>query len=225
MSLTIKTLFALCLISLTGCASLGEPERPDAAGMATLELPGSLDLVSVNGSAVKVGLPRTNPYFYTLAPGRYTIEVGYAEYWGSQLSGELVRSDIQKVELALTPDTVYSFQHTDPGTKQLVNQARFKNDFSVSVLNQGTGQSTTAAFSRSYGGLLGLLKGGSAPASQTESASQPVPVSQSESEAETETGQSVEVEQAEALEKLKYWWQLASKKQRGEFLLWSTENN
>jgi len=213
----LKILFSVCLISLVGCASLSEPKRPDAAGMATLELPGTLDLVSVNGRAVRLGLSRGNPYFYTLEPGRYTIEVGYSEYWGSQLSGELVRSDIQKVDLVLQPDTLYLFRHADPGAKQLINQARFTNSISVSVLNQATGLSTQASFSRPYTGLLGLLKGSAKPDSKVVPVSGAALVSQADD--------SVEVEQTQTLERLKHWWQLASKKERGEFLLWSTENH
>ena len=205
--------FWLAVLALTGCATLTPQQRPDAPGMAVLEIPVTLDLVTVNGAAAERPLARGNPYYHTLEPGSYSIEVGYSEYWGSPLAGELVRSDFHKIDLTVRADTVYALQHSDPGSKQLVNQIRFAKEFSVWAIEQGSGQRSDGSFSRAYTGFLDIFNKG-------EQAGQPAQVSSVSDDAKVQgTGDS------EALEQLKSWWRQASKQERADVLIWSTEAN
>lgn len=210
MTFTRIVVLSLFGFALAGCAALKPPQPPDAAGMAILEMPMSLDLITVNGAAATRPVIRSNPYFHTLAPGSYSLEVGYTEYWGSPLGGELVRSDFHMIDLTVEADTIYLLQHTDPGSKQLVNQTRFVKDFSVWATEQGTGQRVVSNFSRPYPGLLSLF---------TQS-QQPV-----QNPAATIETSNADSDQSQALGQLKSWWLRASKKERADFLIWSTETN
>ncbi len=213
MDLILKAIICFSALSLFGCALSSQPKRPDNPGIATLELPITMDLVSVNGQAMSTYRARGNPHYHTLAPGQHQLEVGYTEYWGNPLAGELVRSDVYVINLTVQPDTVYQLEHTSPGAKRIINASRFLSSFGVWALEQRSGQRTDGVFSRKYTGLLGLLKGPSAGATDA---------------AESTTEQVGTIDRAEsvyALDQLKLWWQRASKKERGEFLIWSTGSN
>jgi len=46
MDLILKAIVCISITSLFGCALSGQPKRPDSPGMATLEMPITMDLVT-----------------------------------------------------------------------------------------------------------------------------------------------------------------------------------
>lgn len=210
---------------ISACAGPGATTRPDSNGQALLVIPGSLELKSIDGVAQSQPLLRPDPSYQPLSPGLHTLEFAYTEFWGSSQAGELVRSDIHRIDLQVSADVEYRLEHLDPGRRNLSGREKFNANFALWAIEASTGDRTDGVYSRPNRGLLGLIGQGAPAAPAASEGTASVPVAASNQAGEVASAPPDASVQPDALQQLKFWWQQASKEQRGEFLIWSTQAN
>ena len=196
---------ALALVSVAACSSTaarvdtwkGNPEAATQA--ATLKVPGSIEVIEVNGRAMTNFLMDDLALDYGLLPGENRVVFSYKSIWaksGVVENGEskvhVYETEPQVVSFKAEPGMTYSFLFEKPNTRAEAEQ--MVGDFSASVVD-------------SSGNVV-------ASSSAWEPSRTPIP------SVETVTVEGVE---GDTLELLKAVWATATEEEKKSFLRWAFE--
>lgn len=197
---------------MAGCAStMGrvdtwEGQLPEETSPAVLQVPGAIQVVSVNGRSMTNFLIDDLALDYGLLPGENEVVFSYKTIWakaGVVRNGEskvhVIESDPQVVRFEASPGEVYRFEFDKPGTRQEA-EAMMEN-FSAKIVS---GNGAVVAVSDAWDGQSRLAAGRT-----------PVPVADVES-----AGSSLE---GSTLDQLKTIWAGASDEEKKAFLRWAFE--
>ncbi|MBU2952369.1 DUF2057 family protein [Marinobacter sp. F3R08] len=204
-------LVAALVLFLAGCASSisvietwdGNP--PAAANAATLESPGEIRVISVNGRSMTNFLMDDLALDYALLPGENEVAFVYKTIWaksGVVRNGEskvhVIESEPQFVRFEADAGETYRFEFDKPGSRQEAEQEM--PDFSADIVSsEGLSVATSTIWD---------------PEEQITSSRTPIPPSTSGSD---------KVSDDSALEQLKTVWGKASEDEKKAFLRWAFE--
>lgn len=227
MKLTRFLLLLLAGITLQACAPTGPVKfyeganRPDDQ-IAKVMVPGPITVKSIDGRPVKVPSKESGFYELHLPPGKHLVAFKYELYWGSEVSGLMVKSSLVAVDNNFEAGKVYELTYPRPENE---DQAfAMSQEFSANLVDRQTGEKTASyAIDSADTAMLAFSK--QTPASGPSAATSPAQGSAASST--PVTGALPDADQAareDAVKRLKFWWLMASEAERKEFQKWMQQD-
>lgn len=224
-----RSLFLLlATIMLQACAPTGpvkfyEGENRSADQIARVMVPGPLTVKSIDGRPVQSPSQESGFYELHLAPGKHLIAFKYELYWGSEVSGMLVKSKLVAVDRNFEAGKVYELTYPRPENED--EAFEISQQFSANLVDRQSGEKTASyAIDDPNTAVLALSLSSqsSAPASSSDSAVQP-----GTRRSTKDPGTLPDAEQAvneDAVKRLKFWWLMASEAEREAFRKWMRQD-
>ncbi len=213
--MNFKTSLFLLLIGflLQACAPTGPvkffegQDRPNSE-IARVMVPGPITVESIDGREVKVPSKEEGFYELRLLPGKHIIAFKYKLYWGSINSGMLVKSDLAAVDTNFEAGKVYELTYKKPKDEE--EAFAFSNDFKATLIDRTSGQKTASFKIKNLeAALLARNTQQNNGAAQTVAA----PKTQAMPTADQAVNE-------DPVKRLKFWWLMASEKERKAFREW-----
>jgi len=227
MKLTRFLLLLLAGVALQACAPTGPVKfyeganRPDDQ-IAKVMVPGPITVKSIDARPENVPAKESGFYDLQLPPGKHLIAFKYELYWGSEVSGLMVKSNLVAVDTNFEAGKIYELSYPRPEDE---DQAfAMSQQFSANLVDRQTGEKTASyAIENANTAMLAFSK--QTPVSGTSAASSPA---QGRAPSSTPaTGALPDADQAareDALKRLKFWWLMASEAEREEFRKWMQQD-
>jgi len=202
---------------LAACSATGPvrfyqgPPKPQDQ-LAIVIVPAALNVLSIDGEPVDSPSQETGTYQLELLPGHHLIAFRYELYWGTNVSGKLVKSKEVAVDAIFNAGSIYRMHFKEP---QTIDEAYdFYSHFSATLTNDQSGQSFASYEIENLGAVLaakGIAKGQSPAAQRTVVAKPGSTVT---------TNPADKVVNQDPVKRLKFWWLMANEQQRKQFTEW-----
>jgi len=212
--MNFKVILFLFLITglLQACAPTGPVQFYEGASRPSSEIarvmvPGPITVESIDGREVEVPSQDEGFYELQLPPGKHIIAFKYRKFWGSSVSGAMLKSDLAAVDSEFEAGKVYELTYNRPGDED--EAAALAENFSATLVDRSSGQKTASFVIANLDAAL-LARNDQQPAT-------PAPVKAAPTTAMPSADQAV---QEDPVKRLKFWWLMANEKQRQEFSQW-----
>ncbi|MGD8547296.1 MAG: DUF2057 family protein [Thiohalophilus sp.] len=197
---------------LAGCTPIGPVkfyDGPDRAEneIARVKVPGPITMKSIDGR--KIDAPSIEDGFYELhlLPGQHTLNFEYALVWGSAVSSIMIKSDERRITSDFAAGQVYELTYDEPKSE---NEAfDLASDFKATLVAvDGSTQVASQGVATNHSSGILPFAASETPVVDTTAAT-PAPMPNAE-----------QASREDAVKRLKFWWLMASEKEREEFRQW-----
>lgn len=210
------TSFLLATLLLAACAPTGPvkfypgPDKPKN-DIALVRVPGPITVTRIDDREVRVPSQEQGFYELHLSPGRHTLTFKYELYWGSEVSGMLIKSRPTGIQAEFSAGRVYELRYAEPGNE---NEAfSLASDFQAALIDTGSGTRIAATPSDEL------------PAGLTNA--EPLVRDMPATTSAQPGGALPTADQAaneDAVKRLKFWWLMADETEREAFRQWMQQD-
>lgn len=204
--LAVKRVISLLLITIiAGCSSSGPMKAYDEAAvtdksqLAIIYIPPDLEVESVDGVEQDTPFIETGFNEVHVLPGKHDIELTYERFWGGASSGYLISSN---------PVTIT--MKAEAGKKYIVKFHAPKDQWQAEMLISNLKPWVESKSGQKIATKTVKGKAPNISAAKAKASSSPLSAEEI-------------VARQKPLEKLKFWWKLAEKKDRKAFQKWVKE--
>ncbi|MCK5385606.1 MAG: DUF2057 family protein [Gammaproteobacteria bacterium] len=226
--MTLKTQHILLLFSLIwiqSCSTVSGPvhfysgQPRHNSETARLHIPGPITVKKIDGK--KVDVPSIDDGFYEiyLLPGIHRIDFKYELYWGDNISGMLMESDVVGVETRFFAGMNYELTYPVPNDEEEADE--MTSQFKAKLLEKKTGRQVA---SRSTAELDEFriktpIKYSSGNATQPKVNHAPITKSIGGVMVPTDITADTAVRE-DTVKRMKFWWLMANEEERKRFKEW-----
>ena len=208
----------LLALLLNGCTSLSGPEQL-VVGSAeiTVDVPASLEILTVNGEPVTSPSKMTGSYALLLSKGKHNLEIRYSENWNSQdEAGHFIRWQPVLLSAELVDGYHYQLEYQRPSNRE---QAHAWADNPQIWLEKYPNKIAASATSEQASNAVVTSKTMATPMPEQANVVERLLNKTSTAQTAKAIAGDKETDQA-VLTGLKFYWQQASDAERKQFLQW-----
>jgi len=186
---------------------------------ARLQIPGPITVKKIDGK--KVDVPSIDDGFYEiyLLPGIHRIDFKYEQYWGDNISGMLMKSDVVGVETRFFAGMNYELTYPVPNSEEEADE--IASQFKAKLLEKKTGRQvasrSTAELDEFRIKTPIIYSSGNATQPKVNHA----PITKSIGGVTVPTNINADTAVREdTVKRMKFWWLMANEEERKRFKEW-----
>lgn len=187
----------------TGPVKFYEGAARPAGQIARVKVPGPITVLEIDGREIRS--PSTDEGFYELQlpPGAHRLTFRYELYWGSSVSGMIIKSDPVEINHNFAAGKVYELVYEKPASED--EAYTLADDFKATLV-ETDGSTRIVSRSPDERSVLPPPSTG-AITTRTPVVANPMPGAQ-------------EAVNEDAVKRLKFWWLMADEAERDAFRKW-----
>jgi len=220
---TFRSYFLVCILLVTtACSTASGPIRTFAAEdvkdpgqISRVYLPPEIEILAVDGFEVKAPYIAEGFNELQLLPGKHKIAVFYKKLWGDAASGYIVKTQAAILELEVTKQQDYFLKFPVPAS--LAEAEALKSNFRPWL--ETSGQKRVATTKRTVDTSFMAYVSGSSNASIATGGGVMNLTRPDDVPSSTMSAEEI-VARQKPIERLKFWWKLADKKDKAAFQHW-----
>ena len=186
---------------------------------ALLRVPGPITVTMVDGK--KVDVPSVNDGFYEihLLPGVHRINFKYEKYWGDELSGMLVKSDVVGVEDQFFAGKSYELTYSVPEDEEAAFD--MPSEFKAKLVEKKTGRQIASNLAAESAKLNVAPPAILSSKNTLKEKVNPVANTTPKENALVPSGINVDTAVSKnAVKRMKFWWLMANEEERKQIKKW-----